>query len=385
MKEGNKKVVVWLYSDDHLRHPFICIAAESLMNHGYSLTVIDKASEKAKQYDHIPLYPPLLSESGNLISLLIKALQIVTYEMMALWRPFCNTLRRSPSLIIVTMPQMLVIGWIASRILRARLVYYPFELYGEQCAPARILVKRLERLILKRGIDGLITQNEERAKVYQDERGARVRPVIVHNYKPLREVTGSGKLRKSLKLSETDRIVLYEGMLVQGRWLDKLIQSATYLHPDAKLVFMGKDTPWWRESAGRLLTMPGIVEKVLVAPYVSQDELLSYVADADVGVIIYDDKVRNNYYCEPGKLSDYVIAGVPLIVPDFPTIAPVVRQHGIGAVFNNPEPEEIARVVNSVLATPKQVWQTALEKARKDLVWETQLPGFLMAISGEPS
>lgn len=383
MKGVKKKVVVWLYSDDHLRHPFICIAAESLLKHGYSLTVIDKASGKTGRYDHIPHYPPLLSESGNFISLLYKAFQIVTYEMTALWSSLWNTLRRSPSLIIVTMPQMLLIGWIASRILRARLVYYPFELYGEQHAPAGVCVKRLERLFLKRGIDALITQNEERAKVYQDERGASVRPVIVHNYKPFRRVTGSGKLRKMLKLSETDRIVLYEGMLVQGRWLDKLIQATPYLHPDAKLVFMGKETPWWRERAGRLLTMPGIVEKVLVAPYVSHDDLLDYVADADTGVIIYDDKVRNNYFCEPGKLSDYVIAGVPLIVPDFPTIAPVVRQYGIGAVFNNPEPEEIARAVNSVLETPKQVWQAALEKARKDLVWETQLPGFLRAVSGE--
>lgn len=383
MKEDKRKVAVWLYSDDHLRHPFICIAAESLMNHGYILTVIDKASEKTKRYDHVPLYPPLLSDSGKFIPLMIKAFQIVTYEITALWRALWNTFRRAPSLIIVTMPQMLVIGWIASRFLRARLVYYPFELYGEQHAAASQWIKRLEMLFLKRGIAALITQNEERAKVYKEERGACVDPVVVHNYKPYREVKRSGRLRKLLNVSETERIVLYEGMLVHGRWLEELIRSAAYLPPDTKLVFMGNETAWWRENAASLLRLPEVAGKVIVAPYVSQEDLLGYVADADAGVIIYDDKVRNNYYCEPGKLSDYVIAGVPLVVPDFPTIAPVVRHYGIGAVFNSPETEEIARAINSVLSAPKQVWQAALEQARKDLVWETQLPGFLKAVSGE--
>src|SRR3972149_5306266 len=345
MKEDRKKIIVWLYPDNHLRHPFICIAVESLINHGYSLTVIDKASEKTNQYHHVPTSPASLSDSRKFIPLLIKVCQIGFYELMVQWCSLRHTLQRAPSMIIVTMPHMLVVGWIASLLLRARLIYYPFELYGEQHSVASGWVKKIETLCLRRGIDALITQNEERAKLYKDERGARVRPVIVHNYKPCRTVKSSGKLRKMLKLSDTERIVLYEGMLVHGRWLDKLIQSAAYLPSDTKLVFMGNEMPWWRQNAGRLLNMPEIAREGLVTPYVSQQDLLSYVADADIGVIIYDDKVRNNYYCEPGKLSDYVIAGVPLIGPNFPTIAPVVRRYAIGAVFNSPEPEEIARAI----------------------------------------
>jgi len=130
------------------------------------------------------------------------------------------------------------------------------------------------------------------------------------------------------------------------------------------------------------LAMREIAQKVLVAPWVQHADLLGFVADADVGVIIYDDSVRNNYFCEPGKLSDYVIAGLPVVVPAFPTIAPVVRRYRIGAVFDNPAPERIAEAINEVLATPKSNWRKAIEAARKDLVWETQYPAFEKAVFG---
>jgi len=109
---------------------------------------------------------------------------------------------------------------------------------------------------------------------------------------------------------------------------------------------------------------------------------MDYVADAEVGVIIHDNLVRNNYHCEPGELSDYVLAGVPLVAPNFPTIAPDVDHYSIGATFDNQEPEEIAGAINEVLSTPGHVWRLAPEKALEDLVWETQVPNLLEAVTG---
>ena len=132
-----------------------------------------------------------------------------------------------------------------------------------------------------------------------------------------------------------------------------------------------------------LLKDPTIAGKVLVAPFIQHENLLEYVADADVGVLIYDSNSRNSLYCEPGKLSDYVFAGVPVAASRLPTLEPVIRRLGIGETFANPTPQEIAQAINKVLSVPKANWKNALEKAREELAWETQVETFLEAVSGE--
>src|SRR5947208_2396079 len=44
MRADNPPKVMWLYEDDHLKQPFICLAKESLTARGYSVTILDSAS-----------------------------------------------------------------------------------------------------------------------------------------------------------------------------------------------------------------------------------------------------------------------------------------------------------------------------------------------------
>jgi hypothetical protein len=184
-------------------------------------------------------------------------------------------------------------------------------------------------------------------------------------------------------LSKDVRIAVYEGRLIPGRWLRNLVECVHFLPDDVRLVFIGEESNWWKESVNPLLMMPEISRKTLVMTWVPHSDLLNYVVDADVGIIIYDDQVRNNYLCEPGKLSDYVLAGVPVVAPNFPTIAPIVHRYAIGTVFLSPEPSEIARSIIQVLSTAREDWQPALTRAREKLIWETQVPALFGAVIGK--
>jgi glycosyltransferase involved in cell wall biosynthesis len=268
---------------------------------------------------------------------------------------------------------------------RWRVVYYPLELFGEQAGSVSRFWKHLERFLLTSVIDALITQNDRRAEVYRGERRARVDPVVVHNYKPAAPAAPrSGKLRSLLGLGGSEKVVLYEGVLVHGRWLDRLIGSARHLPEGVVRVLMGETMPWWEREGRHLLANPLTAGNIRIAPFVPHEELPGYVADADAGVIIYDDSVRNNYFCEPGKLSDYVRAGVPVVAPDFPTLGPVVRKYKIGCTFSAPHPETIAHAITRVLGTPSFEWAPGLRAAASELVWETQVDAFLNAVTGEP-
>src|SRR3972149_6823947 len=216
MREDKGKRGVWLYDGDHPGHPFICQAAASLVDAGYSVSVLDRAIKSTPaRYQHIALghenswlqnlvrimnrikqrsdFPVSVSasESAPLPSYfsvfsakspaglpwrLLCRLYLQASSAMFLARVLLQTIVLRPSVIIATLPNVTTMGWLAAGLWQSRLVYYPFELYGDQHAEAPFLWKRFESLLLSRGIDALITQNEERARIYLGERNARGEP-----------------------------------------------------------------------------------------------------------------------------------------------------------------------------------------------------------------
>jgi glycosyltransferase involved in cell wall biosynthesis len=369
--------ITWLYFGDHSKHPFIRIGVRSLAGRGHDVGVWDVSPQRARNgYRHRAVAADLNARGGG------SAASRLAYLRLLITAP-THLLVERPDAVIVTMPHMIPVAMMARQLLGSRVVYYPFEVLGEQAGRVNRLWLVLERFFISRVVDALITQNEERAAIYRSERGARVEPAIVHNYKPRAPgVRAPGRLRALLGLRENERIVLYEGLLVHGRWLDKLIRSARYLAEGTTLVLMGEPTPWWEAEGKHLAEDPALGRRVKIAPFVPHEELPGYVVDADAGVIIYDRSCRNNYFCEPGKLGDYVRAGIPVIAPDFPTIGPVIRRYRIGVTFSDADPAKIARAIETAVAAPESAWAAGLESASRELVWETQEHAFLNAVTG---
>jgi glycosyltransferase involved in cell wall biosynthesis len=365
-----KKHIVWMYDLDHRQHPFIRLAADTLTAAGHRVTVWDQAtSVRNARYHHLALKRDFSYLARMLI--LVGGLLYV--------------LLQRPDVIIVSLPRIAPFAWIIARLTGARFVYYSFELYGEQTQPAFFLWRWIERIMVQYWIDAMITQNEPRARIYRQERKARVDPVIVHNYYPMHPHSPTGKLRRMLHLPDTSRIVLYEGALIPGRNLEKLAHAVEFFPEDTLLVIIGQQWSWWKHEIKPTLANLPFAMNIIVIPPMSHDALLDCVADANVGVIIYGDHVRNNYYCAPSKLSDYMHANIPMLVPNFPTIAPLIEQYQIGEVFASADPKDIAEAVRRILARPQHEWNSSLAHARQSLTWESQCPKLLEAVTGEPT
>ena len=308
-----------------------------------------------------------------------------------LWKIYLRGFRRLWSLrgdvMIASRPEAAFWAAIVAKARGMRLVYFSFELYGEQIAKPSWFLLWFERFMLRHLVDAVVTQNDCRAEVLERERGSRVKPLIVHNYKPIHsEHRPGGRLRALHGLKPGARVVLYEGMIVDGRWLEFVAQSVLHLPDDVVLVMMGQEKLKWSKVHGEEIKAALATGRLIVSGPVPHDDLPDYVADADVGVIIYDDSVRNNVFCEPGKLSDYVAVGVPVVAPAFPTIGPVVQGYDIGRCFEGHSPQAIAATIMSVLERPKSAWAPALERACSELTWETQAPNLLAAVAGgQPS
>lgn len=423
--------VVWAYDREHLQHPFIVMSLNSLLGAGFDALVVsaDRAPGAAYASDDAFSFAvrtrrwlyltvdvrqrlkqkiveaaaarDAASKAGRGLEARRRDLLRRWYEWrrervvkraelfrdtIDTWIPYLQgfgaLLRARGDVMVATRPEAAIWACAAAKLKRMRFVYFPFELYGEQIVRPKPLVAALERLMLRRGVDAVVTQNDHRAKVLRDERGARVEPLIVHNYKTARPTIRGGKLRAKLGLGPEKRVVMHEGMIVDGRWLEFLCQSVLHLPEDVVLVLMGQEKMKWRNKHAHEIEAALATGRLFIEPPVPHDDLPDYVADASAGVIIYDDTVRNNLFCEPGKLTDYISVGVPVVAPDFPTVGPVVRGLGLGECFEGHSPEAIARTIMTVLRRPRADWKPALDRACGELTWESQVPNLIAAVTG---
>jgi glycosyltransferase involved in cell wall biosynthesis len=375
--ESQKMKIIWLYKGIIRDHPFINLGISSLKKLNHQVVRCDES------FLILPQVQRLQGSRIHIIFRIWRKLNTLMHDWFGQVSWFVYAILIRPDVLICTMPQALLTGWLIKKLSSCRLVYYPFELYGEQAHRVPVIWERIEKKLLAGGdIDEIITQNEARARVYREDRGSVVEPVIVQNFKKYMDVRPTNKLRDALNLSENIRIVVYEGGFVPGRWLDRLIQSVEFLQSNTRLVLIGKKTPWWDKNIAPVLEDILVQQRVICMSWLPPEKLPEYIADADVGVIIYDDSVRNNYYCAPGKLSDYVIAGVPVIAPNFPTIGPFIRQHGIGETFDGGSPEQIAGAILKLLDKPRSAWVQALDAAKQELIWETQENVFVDTVIG---
>ena len=442
--------LVWAYDREHALHPFIVLGLNTLAENGWQATVVSADTAKGaayrsddgfsferrvKNFMHLAFtvrgdlekaatrrvhagqkLQKQLDREGDRLSpkrraamkremawLDLQKQAIMTWRVvlkdLANWRRitldtwlvylrgFVHLMRLDGEVMIASRPEAATWACLVAKLKGMRFVYFPFELYGEQITRPNPVVAWLERFMLRHCVDAVVTQNDCRAMVLQKERGSRVTPLIVHNYKPIHaEERPPGRLREKMGVPEGKRIVLYEGVIVDGRWLEHVAQSVLHLPEDVVLVMMGQEKLKWRQVHAEEIKAALATGRLLISPPVPHDDLHDYVADADVGIIIYDDTVRNNVFCEPGKLSDYISVGVPVVAPSFPTIGPVVEGYGIGRCFDGHSPEAIAATVMTVLEHPKSHWTTALRRACSELTWETQAPNLLAAVDGgQPS
>ncbi|MGB2874284.1 MAG: glycosyltransferase family 4 protein [Gaiellaceae bacterium] len=279
----------------------------------------------------------------------------------------------------------LELAYRAAQAAGGRLVYDAHELFPEVAAlPIRIRRRawaRLERRLAPHA-DLLITVNELIARELSRRHGIAA-PLVILNCadRPSGFDPRPGRydlIRERLGLPATTRIVLYEGGFSEFRGLENLVRSARLLTGDAVLVLLGEGSlePKLRRLAER--ESRGRVHFVEPVP---QNELLSYAASADVGVIPYQPVDLNTYYSSPNKLFDYIQAALPMVVNDLPYLRQLVTRHGLGVVAALRKPSDYAAAINSILESRVDLarFRANLREVAPRYTWESQVPKFLAA------
>ncbi len=241
------------------------------------------------------------------------------------------------------------------------IVYDARDLYAESNNIARLpgLVRGGFRWLERAwalDTDAVVTVNVPLAAELERRWG--VRPQVVMNGQPLWSHRGAppNHLRRTLGLPAGTPVVLYHGGFMPDRGLPQLIEAMR--DPSlgsAHLVLLGsgaleaqlRDEAAAVESGGR----------VHLLPPVSPDDLLDWVASADVAVMPNQPRTLNERLSTPNKLFEALAAGVPVVSSDFAERRRIIidePEGPLGAVCDPTDPAAIAAAIAGILALPRR-------------------------------
>ncbi|MDR2380361.1 MAG: glycosyltransferase [Bifidobacteriaceae bacterium] len=275
-------------------------------------------------------------------------------------------------------------------------------------------------------VDGVVTVSEPIAEAMQTELGLPVRPTVVLNAPPLapggivantagsvtagpaREVgakvsadadagvsaapggPGTGdvhmnppvgivaggplSVREAAGVGPGVPLVVFSGTVSPSRNLNRAVAALEFL-PEVHLAIVcvpNRDVPT-AQSLQSIARSIGAEDRLHLLNPVDTEVIAQFLSSATLGLDSMDTVRVQHRYCLPNKLFDYLHAGLPVAVSSNPTEAEFVRSHGVGAVFDPNDPQDIARGIRDVLERRAVYAAKASASALlREYSWDTQ-------------
>ncbi len=232
------------------------------------------------------------------------------------------------------------------------LIYDSHELFNEMAG--RNSVDRtygywIEKRLMKE-IQHLIVVNPFVEKEFKNMYGQHISSTVIQNTPINTLVKDEGRhikdLRKMYRMQEKDVFLLYQGGISPHRGIELIIKALPLLPEHYKLVLMGSG-----RSLPNLMTLTEelkLTNRVFFHPQVNAADVLHYTKQADVGLVMYENTSKNNYFSTPNKIFEYLLAGIPTVASKHPGKQYIVEaeQTGICAEEN---PSSIAEAIQNIM------------------------------------
>ncbi|WP_153394619.1 glycosyltransferase, partial [Ornithinicoccus halotolerans] len=199
-------------------------------------------------------------------------------------------------------------------------------------------------------------------------------PVLVRNiprYDGHPPPPEGGRLRELAGLGAQHKVVAYTGGITTGRGLEETLEALTLLPGDVQLVLLGYGDPAYIARFEARAAELGLAERVHLVGKVPSAQVPATLADADAAVVFVRPVCLSYRYSLPNKLFESIHAGLPVVAADLPDTAAVVREHGVGEVFDAATPAELAEAIADVLARP-EAFRAAARAAAARLTWQQE-------------
>jgi hypothetical protein len=209
-------------------------------------------------------------------------------------------------------------------------------------------------------------------------------PAVIYNAFPWADrQTLDGKIKDRL-----DRTVpslhWYSQTLGHGRGMEDLFAALPHVQYPVEIHLRGQPVSnfdKWLEAR--------LPEKwrsrVFIHALVSNDELLSRIAEHDIGFAGEMKYCRSRDLTVTNKILHYLLGGLAVVASDTAGQREIAAQaSGAVRLYSSGDPQALARELNTLLASAEELRSaraTALKAAEQTFCWERQIPVLLSSVN----
>lgn len=209
-------------------------------------------------------------------------------------------------------------------------------------------------------------------------------PAVVYNAFPLVERHTIDGLRKDRRDGAVVSICWYSQTLGPGRGLEDLLAALPLLKRDIEVHIRGRAAPGMEEWM-RTRIPERWQKRVFFHPQVANDELLSRVAEHDIGFAGEMKYCRSRDLTVTNKILHYLLGGLAVVASNTSGQREVAMQAG-GAVtlYESGNPTAVASIVDELVDSPHKLARAksaALQAAKDFFCWEHQEGILLQAVA----
>ena len=167
-----------------------------------------------------------------------------------------------------------------------------------------------------------------------------------------------------------EKFILYQGAVNEGRSFETLIPAMKFI--DTKLIICGDGN--FMQQAKALSRIHQVEDKVIFKGMLSPNSLQEITSQSYIGLTLFEQGAKSNYYSLANRFFDYIHAGTPQICVDYPLYQELNKKYDIAVLIDDLEPDSIALVVNRLL-DDESVWKSMHENcktAAKELCWQNE-------------
>ena len=278
---------------------------------------------------------------------------------------------KRPKMINIHTLEFLPLALIA-KIFRIKVIYDAHELETEKAnfkGFRKNISKIIERIFIK-FTHGVIVVGDAIADHYKKMYPSMERPFVVLNTPSYKEITKKDLFRENFNIKKEQIIFLYQGALSQGRGIEIILDTfKNRKDKNSVIVFMG-----YGALQDEIINITKVYKNIFFQPAVPHNIILDYTSSADVGIsgLVDLSSCLSYYYSLPNKIFEYLMAELPIIVPNAIEMKNFVLEKQVGVVLNENNCEELNKAINYMIEIDRNKFHLNIINTKNTYNWELQ-------------
>jgi len=187
-------------------------------------------------------------------------------------------------------------------------------------------------------------------------------------------------LHSHLRINKSQKIILYQGVLLKGRGIEKVFSVLNELTDHIFLIIGGGE---YEEYYRKLANEMNLTNRIIFLGKLTQEELPKINASADVGVSLIENLSISYYHALPNKLFEYIMADIPVIVSNLPQMKEIVEKYDVGYVVEFDNKDELLLAIKKLSDDP-DLHESKKQNcyiASQELNWEKEVTALLKTLA----